>query len=242
MAREFSTQELADRWYDRRNVTNLVGKYVSAILLHQQATIFERFWTQQEDACLSFNDGSYVGSADVRGYFATMAENTAKVSKLLQQIFPEQLGSLSDEALYGAGQLRGLPVTTPVIEIAADGKTAKGIWHIQGSDNGLSVYGPLSYWSLGFLAVDFRREGDEWRIWHLFHAEDVVAPMGESWLKPKTRVVLDEYAVLSDCTRPPYTVERENYIPYSARRPFSPPPAVPVPYESFADTFSYGIE
>ena len=39
-----------------------------------------------------------------------------------------------------------------------DGKTAKGIWHIQGSDNGLTPYGPLSYWTLGFLAVDFRLE------------------------------------------------------------------------------------
>ena len=144
MTKQFTPDELADRWYDRREIVNLAGKFVTSILLKQEDSIFDRFWSQGDDACLSFNDGSYQGSAAVREYFAVTAENTGKMSRILRELFPEELSGLSEEELYGVGQLRGLPITAPVIEIAEDGQTAKGIWHIQGSDNGLTPYGPLS--------------------------------------------------------------------------------------------------
>lgn len=241
MARQFTVDELADRWYDRREIVNLAGKFVTSILLKQEGQIFDRFWTQGDDACLSFNDGSYVGSQAVRGYFAAATENTRVMSQLLKEQFPEELGGRSEEELYGVGQLRGLPITTPVIEIAEDGQTAKGIWHIQGSDNGLTVYGPLSYWTLGFLAIDFRLEDGDWKLWHVLHAEDVVSPMGESWLHPKHREEKPEFAAIGALRKPPYSVMRDNYIPYSADRPFTEPPRLPEPYAVFEDTFSYGV-
>lgn len=241
MARQFSPEELADRWYDRREIANLAGKFVTSILLKQEGQIFERFWTRGEDACLSFNDGSYQGSQAVRRYFAVKAEQTAAVSQILKQTFPEELGGLDNEALYGVGQLRGLPITTPVIEIAEDGQTAKGIWHIQGSDNGLTEYGPLSYWTLGFLAIDFRLEDGDWKLWHVLHVEDVVAPMGENWLHPKARQVRPEFAALAELKKPEYNVVCTNYTPYSIDRPFTAPPRLPEPYTTFAETFSYGV-
>ena len=51
---------------------------MTSILLKQEGSIFDRFWTRGDDACLSFNDGSYQGSAAVREYFAVTAENTGK--------------------------------------------------------------------------------------------------------------------------------------------------------------------
>ncbi len=240
MAKQFTIDELADRWYDRREIVNLAGKFVTSILIKQEGQIFDSFWTKGGDACLSFNDGSYVGSEAVRGYYAAMAENTAKTSRILKALFPEQLGGLSDEELYGVGQLCGLPITTPVVEIAEDGQTAKGIWHIQGSDNGLTEYGPLSYWTLGFLAIDFRLEDGDWKLWHVLHAEDVVAPMGENWLHPLPREKKPEYAAVAALKKPPYSVQRENYVPYSPERLFTAPPQLPEPYVTFAETFSYG--
>ena len=76
MTKQFTPDELADRWYDRREIVNLAGKFVTSILLKQEDSIFDRFWSQGDDACLSFNDGSYQGSAAVREYFAVTAENT----------------------------------------------------------------------------------------------------------------------------------------------------------------------
>ena len=238
--KDFTTEQLADRWYDRREIANLAGKLVTSILLKKEETVFEAFWSAREDVCLSFNDGSYIGAEDVRNYFAVQAENAGKISKFLQDLFPEELGEKSDGELYGVGQMRGLPITTPVIEIASDGQTAKGLWHIQGADSGVTAYGPLSEWTLGFLAIDFILENGDWKIWHVLHAEDVVIPMGESWVSPKEHAADPDYAQIAALKKAPYTVEKENYVPYSPVRSFTGPPRVPQPYDTFADTFSYG--
>lgn len=241
MNRSLSAETLADRWYDRRAIVNLAGKYVTSLLLKKEGNIFDRFWSQEEDACLSFNDGSYLGPEALRAYYEQEVKNTAAQSQMLKELFSEKLGHLSDEELFGAGQMRGLPITTPVIEIAADGQSAKGLWHVQGAENGLTVYGPLSRWTLGFLAIDFRKEGEDWKLWHVLHAEDVVAPMGESWLRPKEREAKAEFAAAAEWKRLPYTVVRENYRPYAPDRPFTAPPAIPEAYDTFSNTFSYGI-
>ena len=241
MNRKFTPEELADRWYDRREVINLAGKLVTSILLKREGEVFDRFWSDRDDVCLCFNDGAYVGPEAVRGYFSVMAENNEKRVRFMQTLFPEELAGRSDDELRGIGHMRGLPITTPVVEIAGDGQTAKGLWHIQGADNGVTPFGPLSYWTLGFLGLDFWREKDGWKIWHVLHAEDILCPMGESWTAPKTHESQERYLPLAELKKPPYTVERTFYTPYTPERPFTAPPAPPEPYVSFADTFSYGI-
>ena len=98
---------------------------------------------------------------------ASVAAITAEKSKFLKQMFASELADQDDAAIFGVGQLKALPITTPVIEIAGDGKTAKGIWNIQGSDNDITEYGALSYWNIGYLCIDFQKVEDEWKIWHL---------------------------------------------------------------------------
>ena len=43
MTKQFTPDELADRWYDRREIVNLAGKFVTSILLKQEDSIFDRF-------------------------------------------------------------------------------------------------------------------------------------------------------------------------------------------------------
>lgn len=240
MVKQFTTEELADRWYDKRDILNITGKYVTSMLLKQEGRIFSSFWASAEDVCLCFHDGCYKGQEAVAGYYEAVSRNTTIKSQFLKEMFPEQLGGLSDKELYGVGQLQSLPITTPVIEIADDGKTAKGIWHIEGSDNGISVKGALSYWSIGFLCIDFLKEDDDWKLWHVFYAEDIACPMGESWINSKDHPDDPKFAALAECTLPPYSETRTFYVPYSKDRPFTAPPRLPEPYATFADTFSYG--
>lgn len=241
MKKVFTTEELADRWYDKRDILNLAGKYVTSMLLKKEGEIFNAFWSKSEDVCLCFNNGYYKGQAAVSGYFQAVSRNTEIKSRFLKELFPEQLGKLSDAELFGVGQLQSLPITTPVIEIAEDGQTAKGIWHIQGSDNGISTKGPLSYWSIGFLCIDFIKEDDDWALWHVFFAEDIACPMGESWVSPKEYPEDPKFAALAECMLPPYTGTGTFYVPYTKDRPFTPPPKLPEPYATFAETFSYGV-
>lgn len=236
---EYTTAQLADRWYDRRDVTNLAGKYVTSLLIKKEGTVFETFWAKADDVSLTFNDGRYTGREAVFTYYASVAEATKVKSQFIKKLFPEKLGDLSDDKLFGVGQLKALPLTTPVIEIAGDGKTAKGIWNVQGSDNDVTAYGPLSLWSVGYLCIDFLKEDDDWKIWHLSYLEDLKTPMGESWVTPAAHTPDPAFAEIANIQLAPYTEEKTFYQAYHATRPFTPPPELPVPYETFADTFSY---
>ena len=95
-------------------------------------------------------------------------ESLSKTYPAVQNI-PENLGA-GDEYVMHTQE-------TPVIEVAGDGKTAKGIWY----SIGLAVNGNVSAdgqasistgWMWEKYAVDFVKEDGEWRIWHLYSKMD----------------------------------------------------------------------
>jgi len=89
-----------------------------------------------------------------------------QISKIVPEIknVPENLGVGYEYSMHFQ--------TTPVIEIAGDGKTAKGIWYSPGIHIGGSVLeGGKTTMSGGFwmekYGVDFVKEDDKWKIWHI---------------------------------------------------------------------------
>ncbi len=78
--------------------------------------------------------------------------------------------------------------TSPVIELAADGKTAKGSW----ISPGLEADPPMDlkagekrtttgYWAWAKFGADFVKENGQWRIWHLHVYSLFMTPFDESW-------------------------------------------------------------
>ncbi len=56
---------------------------------------------------------------------------------------------------------------TPIVEVAADGKTAKCLWTVPGLEAHPDGAGNAQgYWSWCKIAMDFRLEDGTWRIWH----------------------------------------------------------------------------
>ncbi|HTP38693.1 MAG TPA: nuclear transport factor 2 family protein [Steroidobacteraceae bacterium] len=68
------------------------------------------------------------------------------------------------ESLEG-GQIHVHSMLTPVIEIAADGKTAKGVWDSFGPN--ISSGSDIGNWLWVKYGVDFTKEDGVWKIWHL---------------------------------------------------------------------------
>lgn len=238
--RTFTTEQLVDRWEDQRDVKNRMGIYVNYIILNDDAKVFDDLWSRREDVCYGDNGGYYVGADAVRGYYAAVHERNALVASLLQKKFPEELGGKTPEEIFGIGTFRDFPVADPVIEIAADGQTAKGLWYCWGSHAEVTQSGPSASWTWGYYAADFVREDDQWKIWHLEITNDVDARCGTSWGHPAEPMpALAEFAPLGEFRMPPYTVEKVVRAPYSATRPLTPSPRIPEPYETFADTFAY---
>ena len=91
--------------------------------------------------------------------------------------------------------------TTPVIEVAKDGMTAKGVWSVAGVESGLSdpevakgapeaffedelVNGKKvwAHWIQVRYYLDFLKQDGEWRIWHIRVVEVSRAPFSRNWI------------------------------------------------------------
>lgn len=240
---KYTTDQLADRWMDRREIQNLMGKFVYKKLLKHEREIFEGFWASSEDICLGVNEGWFKGRAEVRRYYEEMFEITEVKSKHMQELYPDFLGSVPDGELHGVGSVNIDPLTTCVIEQAEDGKTAQGLWYVIGADNDVTPHGPYSMWAYGYMAADFVKEGDDWKIWHLRDIEDISAPVGMDWSSEwEIPAVKEKYAALQPLKAPEPTVKQTIRELYSPERAFTPlVEFVPQPYASFSDTTSYGI-
>ena len=234
---------LVERWEDQRDIKNLMGKFVNCLLLNRQGEIFEAFFSQRQDVCLTFNDGSYIGPQAVRGYYEAAVERNKLSAKLLQDRLPEKLGGKAEEEIYGIGPFQVKPLTAPVIEVAEDGETGKGLWFCLGCSAEVTSRGPEANWTWGYFAGDFVYEDDSWKIWHLQYLNEIDSLCGQSWgreLIPYPE--LPEFAALQEFSYPEYTVREAVRELYRVDRPLTATPRIPEPYKTFSETFSYGRE
>lgn len=244
MMKPLTSEQMVGIWEDQRELKNLMGKICYTFLLKKEKEMTDSFWSRRPDICLGTNDGYYDGAEAVRGYYDAVHQHTVEATAFLKRAFPDRMGALSEEEQFGAGSMDVKPMDTAVIEIAGDGETAKGIWYSRGTYNDLTPQGPLSFWSLGVFACDFVREDGQWKVWHMLHLTDIEVPGGRSWGDPAPEPYPDlpEFAGAQPFTPPapnrPCKL-RETYYP---GRPFAPLPDLPVPYETFAETFSYGCD
>lgn len=240
---DYSTEQLADIWMDQREIQNLMGRYVSRVLLKQESTVFDEFWSRfEEDVCVGLNDGWYVGRDAVEGYYKALVENTAVRSDLIQKMFPDYLGKLTKQEIHGVGDLQVDALCSPVIEISGYGTTAKGLWFFVGAHNAILPNGPYTMLENGYYAVDFVKEGVEWKIWHLQRICETAAPDGTNWAEkwefPPTK---PRFETLVELQMPPFTQEKVNREVYYAGRPMPEKVPIPEPFYDFRDTFSYGL-
>lgn len=244
MSKQYTTEQMLWRFEDRREITNLMARYSADYLLKKEREMFRNYWSTRADVSRAVNEGYYVGPQAVAGYYAALDAKNALVAGLIQKRFPEKLGQYSPEEIYGVGTIGYKPLDTGVIEIAADGQTAKGIWMIRGSYSDLTDQGVISYWVWGYMACDFVWENEEWKIWHMQEVYDVHTPCGTSWAKgPGTTDYPREplFAAVADFKMPEPNLMQPVRAYYTVNRPATPSPRVPEPYETFSETFSYGV-
>lgn len=241
----FNTEELVGRFEDRRDVKNLAGKYVMSLLLKKEPTILSDLWSGREDISLGVNGGYYAGRKALEDYYASIDAATRKKAQVLKEVFPEDLGEYSDEQLYGRGPMEIRSLDNAIIEVASDGKTAKGFFYVFGLVTDVSERGPISNWVLGSCCFDFIRENDVWKIWHVLYLEDVDTPAGKTWGDPNAIEQFPEMDGFKDLkglslAQPNQPAALRTL--YTGSRPFTRLPRVPEPYDTFENTFSYGAE
>jgi hypothetical protein len=236
-------EHLVERWEDRRDVKNQMGKFVHYLLLKQEAKIVDDLWSEREDICYGVNEGWYQGREAVKGFFDWFPGHTAKVAACIKAKFPKELGDKSDDEIFGVGLMELKSISNYVIEVAEDGESAKGFCCLFGFNTTVDTRGPISNWILGTIAVDFVYENDQWKILHMQYLEDIDRPAGTDWgtKEPATFPDLPEFEALRGQEPPKPNVQKELHQLYSGTRAKTVLPPLPVPYTTFAETFSYGI-
>ncbi len=236
-----TAEYLVSRWEDRHRVQNRMGIYSQHHLIKREGEIFTALWSTAQDVSLATNEGYYVGRDAVEGYYAALHQRNVLTNRLLRACFPEKVEGKTEEETYGIGTMNYYPLDTPVIEIAEDGKTAKGIWTLRNTYSLLTAGGPEAYWQWAWVAADFIKEQDDWKIWHLQYLNDVHGKAGQPLHAPYAPYPeLPEFAEMRTFTMPEPTVKTCVRPIYTADRPFQQPPRMPEPYARFEETFSYG--
>jgi len=194
------------------------------------------------------------------------AQDKITAFKALQEAYPE-LADLDPETADIGGEFAMHTSTTPVIEIAGDGKTAKGMWYSPGIGltphaNGKSVtVGSIFFWEK--YAGDFIKENGVWKIWHLGMSYDFTPGLPESMTANLGNGVAPQAAAGEEGARagapPAQQDNREkgermtpeeiaaggmlpNPYKYEAWKPTRKnvvDPIFPEPYYTFSETFSY---
>lgn len=138
-----TTLSAADKVVALNEIENLMGKYSHYGLLRGESTIEELFAMKQSDVFWKTPQGPE-GIEGMKKRFLQPGE--------------------ANPGLVG-GQLHEHAMLTPIIEVAADGKTAQGVWDSFGPNiqNGEEV----GSWLWVKYGVDFIKEDGQWKIWHM---------------------------------------------------------------------------
>ena len=222
---------MADVVEDTTAIANLMGAYTFLTCYKQHEREFQS-WSKNEPP-ITLNHGNYVGYEAVKGFFVDYnKEQTKWANEVMRKLYPEELGGKSDEELWAVGSNTVLNFTTPLIEVAFDGKTAKGMWYVYGSTTEVYSDGPKAAWNFGRCAVDFIKEDGQWKIWHMIMFTDIECPLGGNWGR-------DKMYPHEGVAIPEPTESREFYHGYDENFVSLVAPELPEAYDAFANTFSY---
>ncbi len=218
----YSDDELIRRVTDIEEIKKLANRRVYYLVNEWRQRELDELWVSdpayRSTASFGRNTGYYVGMEAIRSYYVE-----------------KHAADLGD----GVGSMNAHPISTGLVELAGDSKTAKGLWYSIGQDTTPNGDGTaLALWKTGKVAIDFVKEADGWKIWHIVEAADCTGEAGADYSaqSPYVDYATDPVAVeFGTPTLPMITHDVtfnwwDNY------------PAPPQPYETWSDSISYGPE
>lgn len=164
-----ATLEALEKEIDRQqsivDCKNLMGKvlyYGVAYLNREMVTL----WADRDDDVLEQPWGIYDGIEGVKRCYLQDFGDRHDPGKL--------------EALKGVMHL--YTCDTPMVVIADDGLSAKGVWTSSGAETWREGdVKPQGYWRWGKYGVDFIRENGTWKIWKLRFYPYFMTKYDEPW-------------------------------------------------------------
>ena len=234
----------AQRSHDRAAVENLFGRYMTLHNAFRDPEIIP-LWVSK-------------GTPDVRAQYSNNGIYTNW----------DNIMSYHAQRPNPPGKLIYHFLASPVIEVAEDGQTAKGMWLMSGLESGLTspeaaqgapdfmfeknvtidgkkVWMHTVYAKYG---VDFIKQDGQWKIWH-FHCFEVArAPYRTGWIPfaaaSQNSPFADDLMYFGEDGRPVMMPKPDGpatirHNPYRTDRGQTLDLQPPVPYRTFSETFAY---
>ena len=202
--------KLLEKRMARVAIENVMGRF-SILYSGGRYRELMQFFADTEQISFQRSDvGVYEGQGAVAGYFANLA----------------------DHALPGSFRMMNL--TSPVIEMAADGKTAQGMWFINGleavKDPGDPQAPAADLWINDKLAVEFlRTDCGDWRILRMTVCEEMRGRYHKSWGEYSVAPDYPAFDVFPAPTRP-----SDCHLPFRADRKSQKNLTTPEPHETYS--------
>jgi len=226
---------------DAQEIQNIFSmhEYYHAVGRHRDEV--EAIWATRtpglamEEAVLN---GRYEGLDAVRAYYVDWFDEHffGVMRQAMREMYPDVDPGPETGPPFGVRILHTL--TTPVIEVAEDRQTAKAVW-ISPGYIAAPMGGKLqALWHWDRYAIDFAREEDGWKIWHLWVGKDFSTPYEHGWVDDYFVGPNIDLRMIRGFPEPNASsvMSYEGYNPFT-RAPYVPQP--PVPYRTFSETFSY---
>lgn len=216
-------EKMIQRANDILDIQNVMSKheYYHAVGMHKEE--LNNIWARKTPGIRFGRPGEKQdeGWDEIWKHYGEGVELQAKKGlEEIRKIYPQ---IEDDPKNYHIGTTVMHTLTTPVIEVAEDGKTGKGVWISPGHITGVKDGKLQASWFWERYACDFVKEDGKWKIWHLYVVADFSTPYEKSWVESYM-----EHPMAKPGTYPGYT-------PFTVPK-FYPKP--PEPYETYRDTFS----
>lgn len=198
-----------------QEIQNEMGRTVAAFNFRQADRVLAHFALDKEDVSLEYAD---------EGVF----EGKEAVTTIVNEV-------VGKEPL--PGEMLDIQLTTPMIEVASDLKTAKAVWWCPGG--GAITHedsDPEAIWAWGMIGADFVCEDGEWKIWHFHYFRYIKCSYDKGWVEDTSMINRLNTAV-HPLAKP--TTYHNPYSPLSIREAI---PACPRPYETHEGTPAWMLE
>lgn len=239
--REYTDEELMIRVWDMEEIKKVAYKRVYYMANEMRKEELSDLWVSKPEnkktASFGRNTGYYVGMDEIEKYYVDHHLDERK--KQLKEISAANPEIADTEDNLHIGCLVNHPISTGLVEIAGDGKTAKALFYSIAQETTAQPDGTAkALWMPGKVAYDFIKEDGQWRIWHLVDSTDLVSEAGEDYSKQEIYHDYETNPVDVEFGTP--TVSKiihntdfnwwDNY------------PPMPEPYDTWSDDISYGPE
>lgn len=233
---EKNYEKMAEFAYAYAQVQNVIAAHTYHYRAQMQRQELDNYWAQTvDDIAYAHGDSAFVGRETVYHYYADNNEYMrAEKLKVLAKIFPDVEVCPENE---GMGDMVIHMYTTPYIEVAGDGKTAKGVWYSPALCAELDLDGkPVPVVLLERTGADFLCENGVWKLWHLRSFGEFMARLESNFLLQKPQDVM--VRTVSDKFPKANVQLPKQEQPYSARAVASMTPKLPQPYETWSEDIS----